>query len=68
MVVEHPELASVLKTAFESVWARGLTFDEAQGAAPTIAARSPAHGEPDTEVIDGSSRSQRCDPGRHSWR
>ncbi len=24
MVVEHPELASVLKTAFEAVWARGL--------------------------------------------
>ena len=29
MVVEHPELASVLKTAFEAVWARGLTFDQA---------------------------------------
>jgi sugar-specific transcriptional regulator TrmB len=29
MVVEHPELASVLKTAFEAVWARGSTFDQA---------------------------------------
>ena len=29
MVVEHPELASVLKIAFEAVWARGLTFDQA---------------------------------------
>lgn len=28
MVVEHPELASVLKTAFESFWARGLTFEQ----------------------------------------
>jgi hypothetical protein len=27
-VVEHPELANVLKTAFESVWARGLTFEQ----------------------------------------
>jgi HTH-type transcriptional regulator, sugar sensing transcriptional regulator len=29
MVVEHPELASVLKIAFEAVWERGLTFDQA---------------------------------------
>jgi hypothetical protein len=29
MVVEHPELASVLKTAFDAVWAGGLTFDQA---------------------------------------
>jgi sugar-specific transcriptional regulator TrmB len=29
MVVEHPALASVLKTAFEAVWARGLTIDQA---------------------------------------
>jgi sugar-specific transcriptional regulator TrmB len=28
MVVEHPELASVLKIAFEAVWARGLTFEQ----------------------------------------
>jgi sugar-specific transcriptional regulator TrmB len=29
MVVEHPQLASVLKTAFDAVWAGGLTFDQA---------------------------------------
>jgi HTH-type transcriptional regulator, sugar sensing transcriptional regulator len=29
MVVEHPELASVLRTAFEAVWATGLTFEQA---------------------------------------
>jgi sugar-specific transcriptional regulator TrmB len=29
MVVEHPSLARVLKFAFEAVWERGLTFDEA---------------------------------------
>lgn len=29
MVVEHPSLASVLKIAFNAVWERGLTFDEA---------------------------------------
>jgi sugar-specific transcriptional regulator TrmB len=28
VVVEHPSLASVLKLAFEAVWARGLTVDE----------------------------------------
>jgi sugar-specific transcriptional regulator TrmB len=29
MVVEHPSLARVLKTAFDTVWEQGLTFDEA---------------------------------------
>ncbi len=29
MVVEHPALASVLKTAFSSIWESGLNFDEA---------------------------------------
>jgi HTH-type transcriptional regulator, sugar sensing transcriptional regulator len=28
MVVEHPSLAGVLKTAFNAVWEQGLTFDE----------------------------------------
>jgi sugar-specific transcriptional regulator TrmB len=29
VVVEHPSLARVLKTAFDAYWAQGLTFDEA---------------------------------------
>jgi sugar-specific transcriptional regulator TrmB len=29
MVVEHPSLASVLKTAFQSIWETGLTFEQA---------------------------------------
>src|SRR3954452_1924944 len=29
MVVEHPSLAGVLKTAFDTTWEQGLTFDEA---------------------------------------
>jgi len=29
MVVEHPQLALVLKTAFMAIWESGLTFDEA---------------------------------------
>lgn len=29
MVVEHPSLATVLKTAFDAIWNNGLTFDEA---------------------------------------
>jgi hypothetical protein len=29
MVVEHPQLAQVLKIAFRTVWESGLTFDEA---------------------------------------
>jgi len=29
VVIEHPALASVLKIAFDAVWDRGLTFDEA---------------------------------------
>jgi sugar-specific transcriptional regulator TrmB len=30
MVVEHPSLAIVLKDAFEAVWERGMTIDEAE--------------------------------------
>jgi sugar-specific transcriptional regulator TrmB len=30
MVVEHPSLARVLKTAFEATWAQGTTLDEAE--------------------------------------
>ena len=29
VVVEHPSLATVLKTAFDSIWDGGLTFDQA---------------------------------------
>jgi hypothetical protein len=29
MVVEHPQLASILKIAFDTVWEQGLSFDEA---------------------------------------
>jgi HTH-type transcriptional regulator, sugar sensing transcriptional regulator len=29
MVVEHPSLAGILKTAFDAVWEQGLTFDQA---------------------------------------
>jgi sugar-specific transcriptional regulator TrmB len=36
MVVEHPSLASVLKTSFEATWARGLTLTQAEA---SIAAR-----------------------------
>jgi hypothetical protein len=31
VVIEHPSLAQVLKIAFDAVWERGLTFDEAYG-------------------------------------
>ena len=30
MVVEHPSLAGVLKTAFEATWERGLTIEQAE--------------------------------------
>lgn len=30
MVVEHPSLAKVLKTAFEATWAAGMSLDEAE--------------------------------------
>ncbi len=30
MVVEHPSLAPVLKTAFEAYWERGISFEEAR--------------------------------------
>lgn len=29
LMIEHPSLAKVLKTAFSAVWERGITFDEA---------------------------------------
>lgn len=29
VVVEHPDLAKVLKTSFDATWAQGLTFDQA---------------------------------------
>jgi HTH-type transcriptional regulator, sugar sensing transcriptional regulator len=29
VVIEHPDLAAVLKIAFEAVWALALTFDQA---------------------------------------
>ena len=29
VVVEHPSLANVLKTAFDAIWEQGLTFDQA---------------------------------------
>jgi len=29
MVVEHPQLAGVLKIAFDATWENGLTFDQA---------------------------------------
>ena len=29
VVVEHQSLAKVLKTAFDAIWASGLTFDQA---------------------------------------
>jgi len=32
MVVEHPSLAKVLKTSFESTWAQGLTIQQAAAA------------------------------------
>jgi hypothetical protein len=31
MVVEHPSLATVLKTSFDATWERGLTIDQAEG-------------------------------------
>ena len=31
MVVEHPSLATVLKTAFDAYWKQGVSFDEARG-------------------------------------
>src|SRR6185437_3114925 len=40
MVVEHPSLAKVLKTSFESTWAQGLTIEEAASAHVTRQRRS----------------------------
>jgi sugar-specific transcriptional regulator TrmB len=40
MVVEHPSLAGILKTAFEATWERGLTIEEAE-ARHTKATASP---------------------------
>jgi sugar-specific transcriptional regulator TrmB len=39
MVVEHPSLAAILKTAFEATWDRGLPIEEAEA---RYAAHSPA--------------------------
>jgi len=36
MVIEHPELALLLKVAFDAVWSQGLTFDE------VLARRTPS--------------------------
>ena len=36
IVVDHPSLASLLKLAFEAVWANGLTFDEASARLPEM--------------------------------
>jgi hypothetical protein len=30
MVVEHPSLAAILKTAFDATWDRGMTLEEAE--------------------------------------
>lgn len=40
MVVEHPSLASILKTAFEAIWERGLDIDEAERRFQAAAASS----------------------------
>jgi len=40
MVVEHPSLATVLKTAFDAYWAQGVTFDEAAQRIATSRSRS----------------------------
>jgi hypothetical protein len=42
MVVEHPALAGTLKLAFDSVWARGLTYDRAVKARGRAALARPA--------------------------
>ena len=38
MVVEHPALARILKTAFQATWESGMTIDQAEARA---AARNP---------------------------
>jgi sugar-specific transcriptional regulator TrmB len=40
MVVEHPSLAKVLKTAFEATWAEGMTIEQAEQAAGSGQRRS----------------------------
>ncbi len=40
MVVEHPSLATVLKTAFNAYWEQGLTFDEARRQAKVAHSKS----------------------------
>jgi len=40
MVVEHPSLATVLKTAFDAYWAAGLTFEEAAARRAPVTARA----------------------------
>ena len=40
VVIEHPSLAKVLKIAFESMWAQGLTFEQAYDRLVTRQART----------------------------
>ncbi len=40
MVVDHPSLARVLKTAFEATWASGMTFEDAAQHHARLAART----------------------------
>jgi sugar-specific transcriptional regulator TrmB len=40
MVVEHPSLARVLKTAFDAYWAQGVTFELARGEPAATGSRS----------------------------
>jgi hypothetical protein len=37
VVVEHPSLATVLKTAFNAYWDKGLTFEDAARRVPAAA-------------------------------
>jgi hypothetical protein len=40
MVVEHPALARILKTAFLATWEAGMTFDEASARAAARVSKS----------------------------
>ena len=40
MVVEHPALAMVLKTAFDAYWKQGVSFEEARGRLVATGSRS----------------------------
>ena len=39
MVVEHPSLAMVLKTAFDAYWKQGISFEEARGELATTGSK-----------------------------